>query len=271
MTTKTSKTKTSPPPPPPPPPTPPTPPPSVLTAPPPPPSPPPPVTVDHYKQAEQSLHPDSALLEVLQYVYRDMDLILNDPTLKAGEKMRKYRKLLRKLQFLKSRHAISRAPPPPPRGNDDSLLNSLLLRVPQNKRARTTRLFEKIQATGLVKWNEDGKVVDMAGRRLDPSRDVNIVELLDDASRERKRAQRPEGYEAFRNALHVVDPDLIGNPLYIAAGAKPSAPSHFAADKRASLHARVDDSDDADDEEDDEEEEEDGEDEEEEEDGEDGE
>ena len=34
----------------------------------------------YYERAQHSIHPDSALLQVLQFTHRDLECVLNDPT-----------------------------------------------------------------------------------------------------------------------------------------------------------------------------------------------
>ena len=183
------------------------------------------------KQAEQSLHPNAALHQVLQFIYRDLDLVLNDPTLESREKMLKYRRLLNRLQFFianpnNSNISSSYASSPPAHLRQsaeeasEALLQRLVNQVPQRNRSRTTTLYKKLEKSGLVKWNEDGVVREMSGRRIQPERHINIVELLSDAARYRKTADRPAGYTPFTKALHDTDitDASIGNYLYKKTG-----------------------------------------------------
>ena len=185
----------------------------------------------YHKQAEQSLHPDAALHQVLQFIYRDLDLVLNDPTLESREKMLKYRRLLNRLQFfLANPHnsnissSYSSSPPAHLRQSAEeasaSLLERLVNQVPKRNRTRTVALYKQLEKSGVIKWNEDGAVREMSGRRIPPEHRINIVDLLNDAARFRKTAPRPAGYSPFTKALREAVPtdSLIGNHLYKASG-----------------------------------------------------
>ena len=179
----------------------------------------------YYRQAEQALHPNAALHQVLQFIYRDLDLVLNDPTLKSREKMLKYKRLLNRLQFFlanPNNHTIPTfSPVKPPAVQPPSLLEGLLEQVPQRKRNITTKLFKRLQKSDLVKWNDDGSVSEIMGKKTEPTSRINIVALLNDAARLRKTASRPEGYTPFKQVLRAEDPtgSLIGNQLYKEVGA----------------------------------------------------
>ena len=219
------------------------------------------------KQAEQSLHPNAALHQVLQFIYRDLDLVLNDPTLESREKMMRYRKLLNRLQFFianpnNSNISSSYASSPPAHLRQsaeeasEALLQRLVNQVPQRNRSRTTTLYKKLEKSGLVKWNEDGVVREMSGRRIQPERHINIVELLSDAARYRKTVDRPAGYTPFTKALHDTDitDASIGNYLYKKTG--PGRPLVTRRTARGRKRANSDEEEEADAEEEEEEEEE---------------
>ena len=195
----------------------------------------------YHKQAEQSLHPDAALHQVLQFIYRDLDLVLNDPTLESREKMLKYRRLLNRLQFfLANPHnsnissSYSSSPPAHLRQSAEeasaSLLERLVNQVPKRNRTRTVALYKQLEKSGVIKWNEDGAVREMSGRRIPPEHRINIVDLLNDAARFRKTAPRPAGYSLFTKALREAVPtdSLIGNHLYKASGPGQSLDTRLA-------------------------------------------
>ena len=104
------------------------------------------------------------------------------------------------------------SPPPPSRDetSPDPLENEIVESVPLNLRRQATLLVKRIKENPSMGWNEKGELM-VDGSPIGGS---NIVDLVNDVLRSRKKATPPKGWENFARKLGEanVPAELVRNP-----------------------------------------------------------
>lgn len=171
--------------------------------------------------ANASLQPHVALLEVLMEARRELNAVLNDDEAPLNQRTADYSNALNRIQVFMKKHKLQTTERRE-RGtykntliqHHDPLMERLLKAVPVNYRAKTKRLYTFLKGHSNIKWDKHGKIISMDGS---PLLGGDIVELLEDISRERKKKlTRPIGAPQIQKLLSRINPrfDLVKNPLY---------------------------------------------------------
>lgn len=120
-------------------------------------------------------------------------------------------------------------------GLDDRIEQEIIDNVPKSFQGKAARLIKKMKQEGVLGWNARGNLT-FKGDTI-PS--TNVVDLVGDVIRKRKRTQGPIGWDLFARGMHEtnVPQELIGNPgrysnppMFTAAS---TTPFHRALEKAA--------------------------------------
>ena len=88
--------------------------------------------------------------------------------------------------------------------------------VPAMFKKKAEGLLDYIKSSGDISWDDKGQLT-IAGQLIEKS---HILDLIHDAVRFRKSAERPEGWRQLSSYLHQsnVPRELVGNPAWITKG-----------------------------------------------------
>jgi len=157
-------------------------------------------------------------LQKVLNVDRRMEETMNDRNMPEDERARRYSQLLEELRFFKSKG--QRRETQPVRIVDDDaaaststtpLENDIVSSMPKTMIEKTHRLMDKLKRVPGLAWNEHTGTVSVDGKEL---KDSNLVDLVHDAIRPRKKAPDPAGWRTFSDVLvrGGVPIEYINNP-----------------------------------------------------------
>ena len=165
--------------------------------------------------------PPSLPIRAMSGLDDDMRGVLDRQDIGEEEKVKFYNQILRRYvtyedklnQPMKVQITHSPAPPPIPSSGEsaESETNAdqhILETVPTTMRRKARLLLDKVRQNSNVTWDSSGRV----SINGEPMQDANIVDLLNDVLRKRKRPN-PVGWEKFAKGLKEanVPRELVGN------------------------------------------------------------
>ena len=142
-----------------------------------------------------------------------MQNVLQDPTLSESEKAQQYGETL--YQFQRA-HQKAKTPSVTPTSSSTSLQSSttplrgrILESVPPTLQRKAKLMMEYLQDHPKVSWDEKGEL-SYAGQRIPGS---NIIDLVNDVLRSRKKSSLPTGWDRFAQVLKDVNlpQEVVGN------------------------------------------------------------
>jgi hypothetical protein len=161
-------------------------------------------------------------LQKVLNVDRRMEETMNDRTMAEDEKARRYSQLLEELRLFKSKGQRRETQPVRIVADDDvaaaattttttALENEILSSMPKTMVQKTHRLIDKLKRVPGLAWNEHTGAVSVDGKVL---KDSNLVDLVHDAIRPRKKTPDPAGWRTFSDVLvrGGVPIEYINNP-----------------------------------------------------------
>lgn len=156
----------------------------------------------------------------------DMKDVLDRSELSERAKVASYNRLLSRYNSIEAIRAAqpvrvsvvpTEGPPPQPTGGQAPLQGierEIVESVPKTLRGKALLLIEKMKTDPLCRWNDRGEFV-YAGRPIAGS---NMVDLVNDLMRTRKKGVPPVGWEAFGDGMRRlnVPMELVGNARHRA-------------------------------------------------------
>lgn len=161
------------------------------------------------REQRPRLPPDPKVVHTVS-LQKDLSSVLGDEDMSEAEKSQKYGETLHKFKLAHKKALQETKPQLPPTvlQKDKNIRDRILESVPLSYRRKAEQILSWLGKNSKLTWEEDG-TVKLYGKPIAGS---NIVDLINDALRERKKSE-PAGWQTFAQTLKEsnVPRDYVGN------------------------------------------------------------